>query len=150
MRDRIGADMDSFFQMTSPFRYPELPVLVGIERCESHGVVASQAVSRAPHHIVNVLKNLVGFFLVKYLQTCKPKNSASRSPVLLLWHAVSEHGSHPPITRPVALHGEGRTRDGDPSSPLKPPRHARPLWQVRGTKHVVVLQGYRIIALMPG
>ena len=38
-----------FFQTPSQFRYLELLALVGLERCESRGIIAS--VSRAPHHV---------------------------------------------------------------------------------------------------
>ena len=41
--------MESLFQTASSFRYLQLLVPVGIERRESHGVVAS--VSRAPHQL---------------------------------------------------------------------------------------------------
>ena len=49
MRNRIGADVDSFSQTASPFRYLQLLVLVGIKRRKLHGVVVS--VSCAPHQM---------------------------------------------------------------------------------------------------
>ena len=49
MRNRIGADVESFFQTASPFQYLELLVPVGIEWCRLHGVIAS--VSHTLHHV---------------------------------------------------------------------------------------------------
>ena len=92
---------------------------------------------------VNVLKKkLVTFFhiWVNYLQTCKClfQCSEARS---AFWQAVPELGSYQPPTHAVATHGEDRTRDGDPSSPVKPPIHQRSVWQIRSYKRSPSLAG---------
>ena len=64
-------------------------------------------------------------------QMCKCHFDWSQRPCILSDTLSQNTARYQPITCPVATHSEGRTRDGDPSSPLKPPIRPRPVGQIQ-------------------